>query len=97
MLTQVQLAAKRTERTMTSRAKAKGRATAHGLATLTAARNRRETEDWLLDLGNQQKDADAIYAQQKQARESSRAKAAMSKAPPKGFIGRIKAFFRRTP
>ena len=98
MLTQVQIAAKRTERNMTSRAKAKARATRHGIAAETAARNRERTSEWLSDLGNQQEKAQLDFqARLKQARESSRTKAAMSKVPPKGFIGRVKAFFRRTP
>lgn len=98
MLTQVQIAAKRTERNMNSRAKAKSKARRHGEALQTAARNRAKTSDWLSNLGSQQQKAELdLQAHLKQARESSRAKAAMSKHTPKGFIGRVKAFFRRTP
>ena len=98
MLTQVQIAAKRTERNMNSRAKARGRATAHGLKAELTARNREKTSAWLADMGMAQEKAQQdLDARVKQARESSRTKAAMSRVPPKGFIGRVKAFFRRTP
>lgn len=91
MLTQVQIAAKRTERTMASRSKAKAKARRCGLHAERIARNRAETSQWLSDLGKAQQEAT------RQALESRRSKAAMPSHPPKGFVSRIKAFFRRTP
>ena len=98
MLTATQLAAKRTERTMTSRSKAKAKARRYGIAAQTAARNREKTSDWLMNLGlAQQKSHEALEVARRQALESRRTKAAMPNHPPKDFIGRVKAFFRRTP
>lgn len=99
MLTAPQLSAKRHERTMTSRSKAKAKARRYGISAQTAARNRERTSDWLMNLGMAQaKSAETLEAARRQALESRRTKAAMSSHPPKGFFGRVKAFFqRRTP
>ena len=98
MLTQPQLAAKRHERTMTSRSKAKAKARRHGIHAQLTARGREKTADWLANLGaGQEKAAQDLQAQLRQAQESRRSKAAMSQHPPKGLINRVRAFFRRTP
>lgn len=95
MLTAVQLAAKRIERTMKSRAKKQGKRTAFGLMMVRNAHNRAKTQSWLERMGAaQEKAQQEMNALQRQAQESRRAKAAMSQHHSKGLVGRIKSFFR---
>lgn len=98
MLTAPELSAKRHERTMTSRSKAKAKARRYGIAAQTAARNREKTQSWLMDLGMAQaKSHEALETARRQALESRRTKVAMPSHHPKGVWNRVKAFFRRTP
>ena len=96
MLTQVQIAAKRHERTMKSRAKKAGKRTAHGRLLAENAIRREKTLSWLANLGAEhQKAESAAEYRRRQALESRRTKAAMAKQAPKGLVGRIKSFFGR--
>lgn len=97
-LTPTKLAAKRHERTMVSRSKAKAKARRRGLHAELVARNRTKTASWLLDLAKDQEKAQkAADEARRQALESRRTKAAMPGHPPSGAWNRVKAFFRRTP
>jgi hypothetical protein len=93
-LTATQLATKRHERTMSSRSR---RITK--LRRLeNDQREGRNRASWLADLGKTHQDAaKAMEDRHRQALESRRTKAAMPRHTPKGIIGRIQSFFRRTP
>lgn len=94
MLTATQIAAKRHERTMASRIKRLNRAQRRQ----DSMREGRNRASWLAEQGKLQQDAaKALERRHQQALESRRTNRAMSNHTPKGVIGRIKAFFRRTP
>ncbi len=96
MLTQNEIAAKRAERTMASRAKSKAKAKRYGLRAQLTARNREKTAAWLRSMGAEQQKAKlAADERHRQALESRRTQGAMPQHPKKGMIGRIKSFFGR--
>ena len=96
MLTQVQIAAKRTERTMKSRAKKAGKRTRYGRLLAENAIRREKTLSWLAGLGAEHQKGEIDSAERhRQALESRRTKAAMAQRPSKGWIGRVKSFFGR--
>ena len=94
-MTQTQLAAKRTECTMSQRERRSYR-----LRRIESIkREARSRSAWLAELGKTQQDAaTALDARHQQAMESRRTQAAMFSPTPAGVIGRVKALFqRRTP
>lgn len=98
MLTEVQLAAKRHERTMIQREKRLDRLRSQHLQAETERRARLKRGQWMADLGKSQQDAaKALEDRHRQALESRRAKAAIPKHHPESMITRVKSFFRRMP
>lgn len=96
MLTEVQLAARRTERNMNSRAKLKAKARRHGQMVQDLATFRRKQETWLAGVGDAATKAQIeLDIAARAARESRRSVSGVSSPPPRGIFGAVKAFFQR--
>jgi len=94
-MTQVQLAAKRSERNAASRAKAKERRRLAGEAAQAHARMRIKHSEYMAELGLAQlKQEERVNELRKQARESRRTDSTIPGHGPQGVIGRIKSFFK---
>ena len=98
-MTEAQLHEKRHARTLSQREKRRARLRAQFQQKEADRRERIKRGQWLADIGKSQQDAaKAMEDQHRQALESRRTNRAMSSHTPKGFFGRVKAFFqRRTP
>lgn len=96
MLTETQLSARRAERNMKSRVKAKERCRLMGETDQTMARLRNRSNSWLSTLAGQQKKSEEAQNEQRRlALESRRDNRAMPEHRAKGVIGHVMSFFQR--
>lgn len=96
-MTATQLAARRHARIMSGRARARARAKRRGAVAERAERDA-SNRSWLAGLGAAHEDgAAAADARHQQALASRRSDAAMPGHTPRGWIGRLRSLFRRSP
>ena len=95
MITEVQLAIRRTEKNMASRSKARAKARHHGQEAQDLATFRKKSATWLAGVGDQAAKAQIeLDLAARAARESRRSVSGVSSPPPSGLLNKVKAFFR---